>query len=168
MKLLLPACLALAVLLTACGGAATPQELLDSAQGALTAGNYEKAAGDAVAAGAAAAASGDDNLAWRAKSVELLALGKQGDGASLLVVLKAAEAKWADKVDPKFLTRLITELDKGNDIPGAIAVLGHGVERFPESKAQFDKFGAMLAEKAKSAGDDAGMKQLQQLGYLGG
>jgi hypothetical protein len=160
-------CLALAIalmLLPACGGAADAQGLVDEAQAALTARDYDQAAVLAEKAALAAGTEGNVNLKWRATGIKISALGRGGKGMEAASALEAAAMEFSDKVDARFYAKTIGEVQTGGDIEGALAVLEAGSKRFPDKKAEFD--GAAQKLKTAGAGDPEVLERLKALGYL--
>ena len=161
--------LAAALLMPACGGAATPADQVSAARAAIQSRDYTEAESLAASASAAATKAGDTATALTADKLRLEALAGQGDGEKVSDELTKAFSAHAGKLDAAFCAKLVGMVDAAGDTLGAIAVLDKGSKQFPGSKDKFEAALAMLTEKAKAAsaaGDSAAIERLKALGYL--
>ena len=157
--------LALALLVTACGGAATLDEKIDALQASYDGGSYEQVVADAPAL---ATEAGDDAAkAWKVEKLHLLALGRLGRGADAAGTLERLDGAFPGKVKANLYGQVGGfVVDAGNALE-AIDVLDAGAKKYPEmADAVFKPYIEQCKEMATSAGDSEALAKLKSLGYL--
>jgi hypothetical protein len=154
-------------LLAACGGA-TPKELSDQADKALRDGKPAEAQqlaeqGQEAMKGAEA----DRATAWQLERVRLEALASQGHLAEVLAGLTTDGVAYPEQLKADFYAKLGREMADGGKPEESLELVEAGKKKFPDKTSAFNGLIDELKAKA-TAGDDALMAKLRQLGYLGG
>jgi hypothetical protein len=153
---------ALLLPLTACGGAGDARSLISEGNTQLNSADY-----------AGAVASFDSALAGMTEADGALRKDAVLGKCEALAHVDSAKSKseflaLADQggLDYSSYNRVAVALTSASKFPEAIALLTHGMEKFP-AEAKFAKLRDKIGDAAKNAGDSAAMEALAGLGYVG-
>jgi hypothetical protein len=145
-------------------GAPSPAEQADSAQAALSQGDFATARAKARSALATQGVAADKALAWKLERIGLEAAAGEGKGAEVCAAVDRLAGSFPAQVNAELYAKLCNRLADGGDPPGALDLADAGKQRFPDHAAAFDSLIQSLKDKAGSNSELA--DKLRSMGYL--
>ncbi len=148
--------------LAACGGSGDSRSLISEGNTKLNSADYAGAVASFDSAIASLTAA-DEALRQDAVLGKCEALAHVDGAKSQTEFLALADQ---GGIDYSSYNRVAVALTSAAQFEQAVAVLTHGMEKFPE-EAKFAKLRDKIGDAAKNAGNSAAMEALAGLGYVG-